>query len=168
MTMRRSAPLALALPDSRLRPFRLLLALALPLLAAAVLSLSGCGNGSTAASGLTVEDGMVKVDAAAVSDGKAHIFSQTVDGKTVRFFVVKSTDGVVRAALDACVACFAAKKGYHQEGEFMVCNNCGQKFHTSKINEIKGGCNPIPLDRVNDGKTVAISLDSLRQGVGYF
>ena len=29
----------------------------------------------------------------------------------------------------------------------MVCNNCGQKFSSDLINEIKGGCNPAPLER---------------------
>ncbi len=39
------------------------------------------------------------------------------DNKPIRFFVIKSSDGVYRAALDACDTCYHAKKGYHQEGD---------------------------------------------------
>jgi uncharacterized membrane protein len=166
--MRRTAPRALVLAAPRPLPLRLALALGLPLLAAAVLYLSACSSGPSGASAMKVEGDTIKLDTAAVSDGKAHFFSQAVDGKPVRFFVVKSPDGVLRAAMDACVACFAEKKGYRQEGEHMVCNNCGQKFHTSKINDIKGGCNPIPLDRTADGPTVSIPLAGLRQSARYF
>ena len=29
----------------------------------------------------------------------------------------------------------------------MVCNNCGQRFPSNLINEVRGGCNPSPLER---------------------
>ena len=47
-------------------------------------------------------------------------------------------------AIDACDVCHAALKGYSQDGEWMVCNNCGQRFHVDGIGEENqdGGCNP--------------------------
>ncbi|HWS88753.1 MAG TPA: DUF2318 domain-containing protein [Pyrinomonadaceae bacterium] len=101
--------------------------------------------------------------------GKARFYEyKTASGKTVRFFAVKSSDGVYRAALDACDSCFHAKKGYSQEGEEMVCNNCGMHFHSAKINEVKGGCNPIGLERKIAGDRLNVSAEELEAGANYF
>lgn len=110
----------------------------------------------------------IVLDRASFKGGDAQYFEAEVDGKTVRFFVVESPDGVVRAAFDACDVCWRERKGYSQDGEFMICNNCGQKFHVSRINIVRGGCNPAPLDREErDGKLV-ITMDALKQGLRYF
>ena len=91
-----------------------------------------------------------------------------VDGVTVTYFLVKAPDGTVRSALNACDVCFPEKKGYKQDGEFMVCVNCGQKFHLSRIGMVKGGCNPHPVANTIEGDQVLISKDELAQGVKYF
>jgi uncharacterized membrane protein len=93
---------------------------------------------------------------------------KTEKGKTVRFFAMKSSDGVYRAALDACDVCFAAKKGYRQEGDDMVCNNCGNHFHSAQVNEVKGGCNPVGLTRKVAGERLNIDAKELEAGAGYF
>lgn len=90
------------------------------------------------------------------------------DNKPIRFFVIKSSDGVYRAALDACDTCYHAKKGYHQEGDDMICNNCGQHFHSSQINEVHGGCNPVGLPRTIDGNQLVIKASELESRGGYF
>lgn len=101
--------------------------------------------------------------------GKASFFEyQTASGKDVRFFAMKSSDGVYRAALDSCDVCFAAKKGYHQEGDDMVCNKCGNHFHSSQINEVRGGCNPVGVGRTVAGDRLVIKASDLEAGVGYF
>lgn len=111
------------------------------------------------------KNGEVAIPLKDVDDGKAHYFSYKADGQEVRFFVVKSPDGVIRAAFDACDVCFPAKKGYSQEGDFMVCNNCGRKFHSTRINVVEGGCNPAPLVReVRDGTLVIKEADILPGG----
>ena len=103
-----------------------------------------------------------------VNDGKAHFYSYDAGGTTVKYFVLADKNGKVRAALDACEVCFAQKKGYHQEGDAMVCNNCGKVFPSDQINVITGGCNPIPLDKTISGGQLTITSDSLAQGVQYF
>lgn len=103
-----------------------------------------------------------------VDDGKAHFFSYQSGETTVDFFVLKSDDGVVRAALDTCDVCYRDRKGYRQEGDFMVCNNCNQKFRSDMINEIKGGCNPAPVGRnIVDGKVIIAEAD-LVNGARFF
>jgi uncharacterized membrane protein len=75
---------------------------------------------------------------------------------------------VIRAAFDTCDVCYPEKKGYRQEGDFMVCNNCDQKFRTDLINVVKGGCNPAPLQRELQGDQVVIRLAALEEGSWYF
>jgi uncharacterized membrane protein len=108
-------------------------------------------------------DGAFRFPTAAFADGKAHFFTANLpNGKSINFFAIKSSDGVIRAAIDACDVCFGARKGYHQEGDVMVCNNCGQRFPSAKINEVKGGCNPAPLTRAIQGDNLVIKLADLQ------
>lgn len=90
-------------------------------------------------------------------------------GLNIRYFILKSSDGIIRAAFDACDTCWAAGKGYRQEGDEMVCNNCGLRFPSVKINEVKGGCNPAPLTRTIRGEKLVIKVkDIIEQGSFYF
>ena len=102
-------------------------------------------------------------------NGTAKFFDYKLsDNKPIRFFVIKSSDGVYRAALDACDTCYHAKKGYHQEGDDMICNNCGLHFHSSQINEVHGGCNPVGLPRTIEGSQLVIKASELESRGGYF
>lgn len=114
------------------------------------------------------EGSVVKIQKSEVSDGSAHFYSIKFNGKEIKFFLLMDNSGVIRAAFDACDVCYPAKKGYRQEGDFMVCNNCGQKFHESRINEVRGGCNPSPLERKLDGDYVVINVSDIQQGNKYF
>lgn len=113
-------------------------------------------------------DGQVRIPLADVNDGKAHYYQYKDKGNVVKFFVVKSKDGVIRAAFDACDVCFPAKKGYTQDGDFMVCNNCGRRFHSNRINLEKGGCNPAPLKRQVVGDRVIIAVNDILPGGRFF
>jgi uncharacterized membrane protein len=126
-------------------------------------ALSGC-SGSTSSAGkagglITPTDGKLEISVAGISDGKAHHYKvKTDDGTMVTFFVLKSADGILRAAIDACDVCYRSGLGYYQEGDNMVCKNCGQKFASNKINVIKGGCNPAPLNRTVNGDKLVINM----------
>jgi uncharacterized membrane protein len=103
------------------------------------------------------------------ADGKARHFEyKTNDGLSVRYFILKSTDGVIRAAFDACDVCWPENKGYFQRGDFMVCRNCGRQFASVKVNEVKGGCNPAPLNRKVVGDQLRIKVKDLLEGTQYF
>jgi len=101
-------------------------------------------------------------------DGQAHHYNFKAGNETIRYFVLKSTDGVVRAAFDACDVCWPAGKGYYQEGDNMVCRNCGRRFASNRINEVKGGCNPAPLNRNIQGDKLVIRIDDILEGKPYF
>ncbi|MBU4558719.1 MAG: DUF2318 domain-containing protein [Proteobacteria bacterium] len=113
-------------------------------------------------------DGVVTIPVSEVVDGDAHYYILKRDGFEVKFFLLKSPDGVIRAAFDACDVCFREKKGYVQDGEFMVWVNCSQRFHASRINEVKGGCNPSPLEREAGPDVVTIRERDIMAGRGYF
>ncbi len=103
------------------------------------------------------------------NDGKAKFFTyKTTDGLTIKYFILKSSDGVIRAAFDACDVCWPEGKGYRQQGDFMICNNCGKRFASNNINVITGGCNPGALTRKVVGTNVVIQPDDLNQGKRYF
>lgn len=103
------------------------------------------------------------------ADGKArHYTFAAPGGITIRYFIIKSSDGVIRAAFDACDVCWPSGKGYKQDGDFMVCQNCGKRFASKLVNEVKGGCNPAPLVRTIKGDKLVISAKDLLGGRNYF
>lgn len=121
------------------------------------------------AAGLTSNAAGVEISLADLEGGKARHYSwKAPDGKEIRFFAIKSSDGVVRAAFDACDVCWPERKGYRQDGDYMVCNNCGQRFASVRINEVKGGCNPSPLERRIEGTKLVITAADLQTGARYF
>jgi uncharacterized membrane protein len=50
----------------------------------------------------------------------------------------------------------------------MVCNNCGLKFHSTLINEVSGGCNPVGLPRTIEGDQLVIKASELENRSRYF
>lgn len=113
-------------------------------------------------------DGVVTLPVASLADGKAHFYTYAAEGGDVRFFMLKSPDGKVRAALDACDVCFHAGKGYEQKNDRLRCINCGMEFHANRVGDLKGGCNPHPLPFTLEGDTVRIATSELAAGLRYF
>ena len=104
-----------------------------------------------------------------LQDGKAKFFDYTTAGKAqMRFFAIRSSDGVYRAALDACDVCYREKKGYTQDGDDMVCKKCGQRFHSSLVNDITGGCNPVAIARSVVGDKLVIKTSELESRKAFF
>ena len=125
-------------------------------------------NVKTRYTAVQATDGVINWPLNTFDDGQAHYYSFVDSGKAIDFFVLKSSDGVVRAAFDACDVCFGAHKGYRQQGDLMICNNCGQQFPSVKINEVRGGCNPGPLERTVEGTDLVIRSADIATGAGYF
>jgi len=117
---------------------------------------------------LTSKEGYLHIPTKDVDDGKAHYFkTKADDGIMVSFFVLKSSDGVIRSAIDACDVCYRSGKGYIQDGDFMVCTNCGRRFTSTRINEVKGGCNPAPLNRKIVDTKLLISMEDINKNSWY-
>lgn len=123
---------------------------------------------SAKAAGLVETAEVVRIPLKALDSGKALFLSLESEGRQLYYFALKSQDGAYRAALDACDVCFRTNRGYRQEGDQMVCNNCGQKFACDKIGEVKGGCNPHPLARGIEGQVLVIKKADIAAGKEYF
>jgi uncharacterized membrane protein len=123
---------------------------------------------SAKAAGVVETPDTVKIPLKSLDSGKALFLSMESEGRPLYYFALKSQDGAYRAALDACDVCFRTNRGYRQEGDQMVCNNCGQKFACDKIGEVKGGCNPHPLARKIEGEYLVIKKTDIVAGKEYF
>ena len=128
----------------------------------------GGGATATASSPAAVNSTFVSFPVSLFDDGKARHFEHVDGDMTIRYFILKSSDGIIRAAFDACDVCWPAGKGYYQEGDHMVCRNCGRRFASVLVNEVKGGCNPAPLIRNLDNDKLIIQIKDIQQGRQYF
>ncbi len=85
----------------------------------------------------------------------------------IRYFVVKANDGSIKTAFDACDVCYSSNKGYRQEGNQMVCNNCGNKYPISGLgteNKAGGGCWPGYLPSKVEGDNLVIRASDIEKG----
>jgi len=111
---------------------------------------------------------IIKYPTSLFLDGVAKHFSYDHGDLTIKYFVLRSSDGVIRAAFDACDVCWPAGKGYYQDGDYMVRRNCGRRFASVMVNEVKGGCNPAPLNRKVEDDEVVIQVADIIAGKQYF
>lgn len=75
-----------------------------------------------------------------------------IDDTKMEVMAVRANDGIIRLAFDACQVCSDSGKGHYvQEGEYLVCQNCGTKFSIDQVGAVRGGCNPAPI--LGDDKT---------------
>lgn len=119
---------------------------------------------------VTLENGEITLDVNSFTGTTANYYNTELSGKTVYFFVVRDSNGIYRAAANACQVCADAKMGFTQQGNNMVCNTCGNKYPLEKIATEKGGCNPVPINpslEVSDEKITILQTD-LSNIVSYF
>lgn len=123
---------------------------------------------SAKAAGLIETADQVKIPLKALDSGKALFLMMEAEGRRLYYFALKRSDGQYRAALDACDVCFRTNRGYRQEGDLMVCNNCGQTFPSVKVGEVKGGCNPHPLRSRVERSYLVIDKSDIASGKDFF
>jgi hypothetical protein len=79
---------------------------------------------------------------------------------TGEVLALRAPDGTIRTAFNTCQVCYSSGRGYYvQQGDVLVCQNCGNRFRASQVELIRGGCNPIPItgeDKRDDGDSIAI------------
>ena len=126
------------------------------------------GNRAVQYRTVAADNGDVKVALNLLQGNEAAYFVYNAGGKDIKFFVLKATDGSVRAALDSCTSCYHAKLGYRQDGDTMICNNCGMGFKSTDVGHIRGGCSPIPLQNSQDGTTLTVKAKDLEEGAKFF
>jgi len=109
-------------------------------------------------------DGDVHVSLAGLGPQQVRFYRFLNSGnQEVHFFVGRDAAGAVQVAFDASETCAKLKRGFHHDGEWMVCNKCDKAFRLSEINAGGGGCKPIPLEhRVQGDELVVAQSDVLR------
>ena len=120
------------------------------------------------AAGVVETADAVRIPLKPLDSGKALFLPLESEGRHVYYFALRSRDGAYRAAFDACDVCFKSNRGYRQEADQMVCNNCGQKFASDKIGAVKGGCNPHPLAHKEETGFMVIRKADIFAGKEYF
>jgi uncharacterized membrane protein len=149
-------------PNYFIGAFGALVALALIYVAVADSNKSGAGTVAQTVQAEGPSSSQIAIPLSEVSAGQVKFYEyKTSSHKKVRFFVMKSSDGVYRAAADACVICYREKAGYHQEGDDMVCNKCRKHFPSAYVNEVTGGCNPDGVPRTIQGDKLVIAASDL-------
>ncbi|EPR13368.1 DUF2318 domain-containing protein [Ruminiclostridium papyrosolvens] len=94
-------------------------------------------------------------------------------GKTnMEVLAVKASDGTIRTAFNTCQVCNGSPRAYYrQEGDVIVCQNCGNKFSMDMIEQQRGGCNPIPIYRENkneDAENITITKEFIENNKSLF
>jgi FTR1 family protein len=107
---------------------------------------------------LVAVNGAVRIPLSELTDSNLHFFSAGSGGTVVRFLVIHKHNGEYAVALDACQICGA--RGYRQEGDNIICRNCGAAMYAPSIGEA-GGCNPIPVSSHVMGAQIVVDLSSL-------
>ncbi|NLD47571.1 MAG: DUF2318 domain-containing protein [Clostridiaceae bacterium] len=91
----------------------------------------------------------------------ASFYPIKVGEKNMEIMAVKASDGTIRTAFNTCQVCNGSPRAYYkQQGDAVVCQNCGNRFKMDMIEEQRGGCNPIPImkeDKTDDGSNITIS-----------
>ena len=110
------------------------------------------------ASPLVAQDGRVEIPLSDLNDSNLHFYTADVKGTILRFLVIRKGSGDYVAALDACQICGWA--GYRQQGQNVICRNCGAAIYVPSIGE-SGGCNPIAVNSRIDAGKLLIDLSAL-------
>lgn len=94
---------------------------------------------------LSDDSSAVVIDTGALS-GEAVFYDYDADGITVELFAVKASDGSVWLALNTCQVCNGSPYAYFvQNGDYFICQNCGNRFASTQVGLVSGGCNPVPI-----------------------
>ncbi len=99
-------------------------------------------------------------------------FPVEVDGTQMEVIAVKDSEGNIRTAFNTCQICYGSGRGYYvQSGNYLVCQNCGNRFSMDQVEIESGGCNPWPIFDENKTVTadgISISYDFLVEVRGIF
>lgn len=97
----------------------------------------------------------------------AKFYPVEIDGTKLEVIAVKAPDGTIRTAFNTCQVCYSSGRGYYkQEGNVLVCQNCGNRFGMDQVEVLSGGCNPVPIfpeNKTVDATNITISKDFLTE-----
>jgi high-affinity iron transporter len=122
-------------------------------------------TGLSPATPVTIENGAVRIDTAALADGNLHRYALDDQGVHVRFIALQKADHSIATAFDACHICGA--QGFYQKGSELVCRNCASNLVMATLG-VEGGCNPIPIKSHLEGSKLVIDASVFDPGIKIF
>ena len=152
--------------------------LAIVVIVGIVLIAIGKGNKQQAESGQTgstqtqiVSNGDLVIPLSGITE-KVSFYAYNVNGTKLEVMAIKAADGSIRTAFNTCQVCYSSGKGYYvQQGDSLVCQNCGNRFKADQVEVSKGGCNPVPIfdaDKSVDETNITISKTFLEKSKTIF
>ncbi|MFW6678342.1 DUF2318 domain-containing protein [Lacrimispora sp. AGF001] len=103
---------------------------------------------------------------------KVSFYPVEADGTKMEVLAVKAPDGTIRTAFNTCQVCYDSGRGYYkQDGNELVCQNCGNRFPMSRVEVEAGGCNPWPIfdqNKTVTDESITISSDFLKESKQIF
>ncbi|MDR3363794.1 MAG: DUF2318 domain-containing protein [Clostridiales Family XIII bacterium] len=102
----------------------------------------------------------------------ATFYPVAVDDVVLEVLAVTAPDGTIRTAFNTCQVCFDSGRGYYkQDGNVLVCQNCGNRFKMDQVEVASGGCNPVPIFdeyKTVDDENITIPFDFLKEAKAIF
>jgi uncharacterized membrane protein len=97
----------------------------------------------------------------------ARFYPVQIEGTVLEVLAVQAPDGTIRTAFNTCQVCYSSGRGYYkQQGNVLVCQNCGNRFRMGQVEVAAGGCNPVPIFpqyKKIDENTITIPREFLAQ-----
>ena len=102
----------------------------------------------------------------------AQFYPVEVNGTQMEILAARDPEDNIRTAFDICQICCSSGRGYYeQDGNVLVCQNCGNRFTVGQVEIESGGCNPRPIFPENKTVTddaISISYDYLDEAAQIF
>jgi FTR1 family protein len=114
---------------------------------------------------LVFTNGKTVISTRDLPQGELQRYAANVNGTRVRFLLYRKPDNKVVSVFDACSICGGV--GFYKGATGLICKNCAAPINPQSVGQ-PGGCNPIPLQSVQNGDSVVISLSDLAQQTGQF
>jgi high-affinity iron transporter len=114
---------------------------------------------------VTFTNGKAVISIKDLPEGDLQRYAASVNGTRVRFLLYRKPDNKIASVFDACQICGGI--GFYKGATGLICKNCAAPINPQSVGQ-PGGCNPIPLQSVQDGDSVVISITDLAQQTGQF
>lgn len=113
--------------------------------------------------------GLVRLDVAQLRPLEMRFYRFLNAGnQEVKFFVGRDGQGVLQVAFDASENDYKRKRGFRQDGEWLVNNKCDTSLRLAEVNAGAGGCRPVPLAHRLEGDQLVLAENDILQGWRYF
>jgi len=103
---------------------------------------------------------------------RAKFYPVELDGMDMSVLALKAPDGSIRTAFNTCQNCYSSGRGYYrQEGELLICQNCGNSFSLDGVELVSGGCNPVPItaeNKIVTDSTITITMEYFTEAKSMF